>query len=79
VTRRGRVRWELARARVAGVGIDDAAERMPRLVVWSPTGRVLRQVTFPPDLAELRRACERYGLPWGPPDADHPTPPPPEL
>ncbi|RFU42648.1 hypothetical protein DZF91_05475, partial [Actinomadura logoneensis] len=79
VTRRGRVRWELARDRVAGVGIDDAAERMPRLVVWSPTGRVLRQVTFPPDLAELRRACERYGLPWGPPDADHPTPPPPEL
>ncbi|WP_026415105.1 hypothetical protein [Actinomadura oligospora] len=79
VTRRGRVRWELARDRVAGVGIDHAAERMPRLVVWSPTGRVLRQVTFPPDLAELRRACERYGLPWGPPDADHPTPPPPEL
>ncbi|RMI34762.1 hypothetical protein EBO15_40310 [Actinomadura harenae] len=79
VTRRGRVRWELARDRVAGVGIDDAAERMPRLVVWSPTGRVLRQVTFPPDLAELRRACERYGLPWGPPDADRPTPPPPEL
>ncbi|MEV5575652.1 hypothetical protein AB0L06_36915 [Spirillospora sp. NPDC052269] len=79
VTRRGRVRWELGRDRVAGVGIDDAAERMPRLVVWSPTGRVLRQVTFPPDLAELRRACERYGLPWGPPDADRPTPPPPEL
>lgn len=79
VTRRGRVRWELARDRVAGVGIDDAAERMPRLVVWSPSGRVLRQVTFPPDLVELRRACERYGLPWGPPDADHPTQPPPEL
>ncbi|MCP2337117.1 hypothetical protein FHU30_002457 [Actinomadura rupiterrae] len=79
VTRRGRVRWELARDRVAGIGIDDAADRLPRLVVWSPTGRVLRQVTFPPDLAELRRACERYGLPWGPPDADHPTPPPPEL
>ncbi|MFC9976206.1 hypothetical protein ACFVH6_35460 [Spirillospora sp. NPDC127200] len=79
VTRRGRVEWELDRDRVGGVGIDEAVERMPRLVVWSPAGRVLRQVSFPPDLAALRRACERYGLPWGPPDADRPAPPPPEL
>ncbi|MFI6518570.1 hypothetical protein ACIBF1_23645 [Spirillospora sp. NPDC050679] len=79
VTRRGRVEWELNRDRVGGVGIDEAVERMPRLVVWSPAGRVLRQVSFPPDLAALRRACERYGLPWGPPDADRPAPPPPEL
>ena len=56
-----------------------STERLPRLVVWGPSGRVLRQVTFPPDLEELRRACERYGVPWGPPDADRPAPPPPEL
>ncbi|GLZ05922.1 hypothetical protein Acsp03_33880 [Actinomadura sp. NBRC 104412] len=79
VTRRGRVEWDLARDRVGGVGIDETGDRMPRLVVWSPAGRVLRQVGFPPDLEELRRACERYGLPWGPPDADRPAPPPPEL
>ncbi|MDL4820454.1 hypothetical protein [Actinomadura opuntiae] len=79
VTRRGRVEWDLARDRIGGVGIDEASERLPRLVVWGPSGRVLRQVTFPPDLDELRRACERYGVPWGPPDADLPAPPPPEL
>ncbi|WP_156219910.1 hypothetical protein [Actinomadura sp. NEAU-AAG7] len=79
VTRRGRVEWDLGRDRIGGVGIDEAAERMPRLVVWNPSGRVLRQVTFPPDLDELRRACERYGVPWGPPDEDRPAPPPPEL
>ncbi|MFG2006487.1 hypothetical protein ACGFNU_45810 [Spirillospora sp. NPDC048911] len=79
VTRRGRVEWDLERDRVGGIGIDDSADRMPRLVVWSPAGRVLRQVTFPPDLTELRRACEQYGVPWGPPDADRPAPPPPEL
>ncbi|MEU8797812.1 hypothetical protein [Spirillospora sp. NPDC048819] len=79
VTRRGKVEWDLARDRIGGVGIDEARERMPRLVVWGPSGRVLRQVTFPPDLDELRRACERYGVPWGPPDADRPAPPPPEL
>ncbi|TDB89099.1 hypothetical protein [Actinomadura sp. 7K534] len=79
VTKRGRVEWDLPRDRIGGVGIDEAHERMPRLVVWGPSGRVLRQVTFPPDLDELRRACERYGVPWGPPDADLPAPPPPEL
>ena len=79
VTRRGRVEWDVTRDRVGGVGIDESSDRMPRLVVWSPAGRVLRQVGFPPDLEELRRACERYGLPWGPPDADRPAPPPPEL
>lgn len=79
VTRRGKVEWDLARDRIGGVGIDESAERMPRLVVWAPSGRVLRQITFPPDLDELRRACERYGVPWGPPDADRPAPPPPEL
>lgn len=79
VTRRGKVEWELTRDRVGGVGIDESTDRMPRLVVWAPSGRVLRQITFPPDLDELRRACERYGVPWGPPDADRPAPPPPEL
>ncbi|QKW33786.1 hypothetical protein HUT06_06865 [Actinomadura sp. NAK00032] len=79
VTRRGKVEWDLTRDRVGGVGIDESTDRMPRLVVWAPSGRVLRQITFPPDLDELRRACERYGVPWGPPDADRPAPPPPEL
>ncbi|MFI0452367.1 hypothetical protein [Actinomadura sp. 6N118] len=79
VTRQGRVEWDLDRDRVGGIGIDDSTDRMPRLVVWSPTGRIIRQVTFPPDLNELRRACEQHGLPWGPPDADRPAPPPPEL
>ncbi|MEU6041647.1 hypothetical protein ABZ801_40285 [Actinomadura sp. NPDC047616] len=79
VTLRGRVEWEVRRELIGGVGVDESTERMPRLVVWGPTGRVLRQVTFPPDLGELRRACERYGVPWGPPDADRPAPPPPEL
>ncbi|TDC61325.1 hypothetical protein E1200_29035 [Actinomadura sp. GC306] len=79
VTRRGKVEWDLPRDRIGGIGIDEARERMPRLVVWGPSGRVLRQVSFPPDLDELRRACERYGVPWGPPDADLPAPPPPEL
>ncbi len=79
VTRLGRVEWRLGRETVGGIGIDESEEGAPRLVVWSPRGRVLRRVAFPPDLAELRRACERYGLPWGPPDAGLPTPPPPEL
>lgn len=79
VTRLGRVEWHLGRETVGGIGIDDSDDRLPRLVVWSPAGRVLRRVSFPPDLAELRRACERFGLPWGPPDAGLPTPPPPEL
>ncbi|GGV32540.1 hypothetical protein GCM10010182_65400 [Actinomadura cremea] len=79
VTRRGRVEWELARNRIGGVGVDESSARLPRLVAWGPSGRVLRQVAFPPDLTELRRACERYGVPWGPPDADRPAPPPPEL
>ncbi|OLT34121.1 hypothetical protein BJF79_33805 [Actinomadura sp. CNU-125] len=79
VTRRGRVEWELGRDRIGGVGVDESSARMPRLVAWGPSGRVLRQVAFPPDLTELRRACERYGVPWGPPDADRPAPPPPEL
>ncbi|MCW2913953.1 MAG: hypothetical protein JWN52_2021 [Actinomycetia bacterium] len=79
VTRLGKVEWSLGRATVGGVGIDESEEGLPRLVVWSPAGRVLRRVSFPPDLAELRDACERYGLPWGPPDAGHLAPPPPEL
>jgi len=79
VTRLGRVEWRLGRESVGGIGIDESEEGSPRLVVWSPRGRVLRRVSFPPDLTELRRACERYGLPWGPPDAGLPTPPPPEL
>lgn len=77
VTRLGRTEWSVTRQALGGVGIDEA--EAPRLVVWSPAGRVLRRVSFPPDLAELRRACERHGLPWGPPDAGHGAAPPPEL
>jgi hypothetical protein len=79
VTRLGRVDWDLRRDVIGGVGIDDSADGAPQLVVWSPVGRVMRRVSFPPDLGELRRACERYGLPWGPPDGGRPAPPPPEL
>ncbi|MGH3387340.1 MAG: hypothetical protein ACRDOO_00505, partial [Actinomadura sp.] len=79
VTRLGRVDWDLRRDVIGGVGIDDSADGAPQLVVWSPVGRVMRRVPFPPDLGELRRACERYGLPWGPPDGGRPAPPPPEL
>jgi hypothetical protein len=79
VTRLGRIDWNLRRAAVGGVGLDESEEGAPRLVVWSPAGRVLRRVSFPPDLGTLRRACELYGLPWGPPDAGLPAAPPPEL
>ncbi len=77
VTRLGRTEWSVTREALGGVGIDES--EAPRLVVWSPVGRVLRRVSFPPDLAELRRACERHGLPWGPPDAGRSAAPPPEL
>ena len=79
VTRLGRVEWTIAREAVGGVGIDESQTRSPRLVVWSPAGRVLRRVSFPPDLRALRRACEQRGLPWGPPDADQGATPPPEI
>ncbi|GAA2083100.1 hypothetical protein [Actinomadura alba] len=79
VTALGRIDWNLRRDAVGGVGLDESEDGMPKLVVWSPAGRVLRRVAFPPDLGKLRRACERYGLPWGPPDAGRPAPPPPEL
>jgi hypothetical protein len=77
VTRLGRTDWNVTRQAVGGVGIDESDS--PRLVVWSPAGRVLRRVSFPPDLVELRRACEQHGLRWGPPDAGHAADPPPEL
>jgi hypothetical protein len=77
VTRLGRTEWNVTRQALGGVGIDEADA--PRLVVWSPAGRILRRVSFPPDLTELRRACERHGLPWGPPDAGRGAVPPPEL
>lgn len=77
VTRLGRTEWSVNREALGGVGIDES--EAPRLVVWSPVGRVLRRVSFPPDLGELRRACERHGLPWGPPDAGRSAAPPPEL
>src|SRR5690606_29820422 len=79
VPRRGRGEWDLPRDRTGGVGIDEARDRTPRPVGWAPSRRVRRQVAFPPALGELRRACERYGVPWGPPDADRPASPPPEL
>lgn len=79
ITRLGRTQWDLRRESIGGVGVDESEDGPPRLVVWGPSGRVLRRVVFPPDLGQVRRACERYGLPWGPPDAGLPTPPPPEL
>ncbi|HEV7932728.1 MAG TPA: hypothetical protein VGP70_10495 [Actinomadura sp.] len=79
VTRLGRIDWNLRRDAVGGVGLDESEDGGARLVVWSPAGRVLRRVAFPPDLVRLRRACERFGLPWGPPDAGLPASPPPEL
>jgi hypothetical protein len=79
ITRRGRVEWNVGHETVGGVGVDDSEPGMPRLVIWSPAGRILRRVSVPADLGELRRACERYGLPWGPPAAGLPKPPPPEL
>jgi hypothetical protein len=79
ITRRGRVEWNLLHETVGGVGVDDSEQGMPRLVIWSPAGRVLRRVSVATDLGALRRACERYGLPWGPPAAGLPKPPPPEL
>jgi hypothetical protein len=79
ITRRGRVEWNLLHETVGGVGVDDSEQGMPRLVIWSPAGRVLRRVSVATDLGAMRRACERYGLPWGPPAAGLPKPPPPEL
>ncbi|HEX6472086.1 MAG TPA: hypothetical protein VF069_23540 [Streptosporangiaceae bacterium] len=79
ITRRGKAEWTVQHETVGGVGIDDSEQGMPRLVIWSPAGRILRRVSFLTDLGALRRACERYGLPWGPPAADLPKPPPPEL
>ena len=76
MSRLGKIDWSLRRETVGGVGIDHGAEGIPRLVVWSPAGRVLRRVTFATDLSELRKACEQYGLPWGPPDSTSSTPPP---
>ncbi|HEY7484020.1 MAG TPA: hypothetical protein VH912_06110 [Streptosporangiaceae bacterium] len=79
ITRRGRVEWNLVHQTVGGVGVDDSEQGLPRLVVWSPAGRIMRRVSFVTDLRALRQACERYGLPWGPPAAGQPKPPPPEL
>lgn len=79
VTRLGKTDWSLRRETVGGVGIDHSNDGLPRLVVWSPAGRVLRRVSFAPDLAELRKACEQYGLPWGPPDGTGSASPPPEI
>jgi hypothetical protein len=73
------VEWNLLHETVGGVGVDDSEQGLPRLVIWSPAGRVLRRVSVALDLRALRRACERYGLPWGPPAAGLPKPPPPEL
>jgi hypothetical protein len=79
ITKRGRLEWNLVHETVGGVGIDDSEQGLPRIVVWSPAGRIMRRVSCPADIGELRRACERYGLPWGPPAAGLPKPPPPEL
>ena len=58
------------------VGMDPDPDVQPRHALHQVDGALDEVV---PDLVELRRACEKYGLPWGPPDADRPAPPPPEL
>lgn len=77
IRRRGRTQWRLDRDVIGGVGVDRTDEDgRPRLVVWNPAGRPVRLLPVGLDAAELRRACERCGLPWGPPGASAAAPPP---
>jgi hypothetical protein len=77
IRRSGRTQWRLDREVIGGVGVDRSDEDgRPRLVVWNPAGRPVRQLPVGLDAAELRRACERCGLPWGPPGTGAAAPPP---
>ncbi|MFG2648790.1 hypothetical protein [Streptomyces sp. NPDC048436] len=73
----GKAEWEHARPTVGGVGVDDHDGGVDALLVWSPTGQVIRKESLNvPDPEELRLACERTGLPWGRPDLGAWGPPP---
>ncbi|MFG2497593.1 hypothetical protein ACGFSB_05175 [Streptomyces sp. NPDC048441] len=73
----GKAEWEHARPSIGGVGIDDHDDSVETLLVWSPTGQVIRKESLNvPDPEELRVACERSGLPWGRPDLGAWGPPP---
>lgn len=73
----GKAEWEHARPTIGGVGVDDHDDSVEALLVWSPTGQVIRKESLNvPDAEELRLACERTGLPWGRPDLGAWGPPP---
>ncbi|GGV34644.1 hypothetical protein GCM10010277_20040 [Streptomyces longisporoflavus] len=73
----GKAEWQHARATIGGVGVDDHDDSVETLLVWSPTGQVIRKESLNvPDAEELRLACERTGLPWGRPDLGAWGPPP---
>ncbi|WP_409060756.1 hypothetical protein [Streptomyces sp. SYP-A7185] len=73
----GKADWEHARPAIGGVGVDDHDDGVEALLVWSPTGQVIRKESLNvPDTEELRLACERTGLPWGRPDLGAWAPPP---
>ncbi|MFF1692408.1 hypothetical protein ACFVXC_02125 [Streptomyces sp. NPDC058257] len=74
---RGKAEWQHARPSIGGVGVDDHDDSVETLLVWSPTGQVIRKESLNvPDPEELRIACERTGLPWGRPDLGAWGPPP---
>ncbi|MEV0318509.1 hypothetical protein ACIBKX_09910 [Streptomyces sp. NPDC050658] len=74
---RGKAEWEHPRPAIGGIGVDDHDNGVEALLVWSPTGQVIRKETLNvPDPEELRLACERAGLPWGRPDLGAWGPPP---
>ncbi|MEU6673292.1 hypothetical protein [Streptomyces sp. NPDC046925] len=74
---RGKAEWQHARPAIGGVGVDDHDDSVETLLVWSPTGQVIRKESLNvPDPEELRLACERTGLPWGRPDLGAWGPPP---
>lgn len=75
---KGGTQWGHDRATIGGIAVEayDNGERA--LYVWSPSGQVIRKDSgHLPDAQELRRGCERAGLPWGRPDFGHWSPPPP--
>ncbi|MFD0549202.1 hypothetical protein ACFQ0X_08455 [Streptomyces rectiviolaceus] len=73
----GKAEWQHERPSIGGVGVDDHDDSVEALLVWSPTGQVIRKESLNvPDPEELRLACERTGLPWGRPDLGAWGPPP---
>ncbi|QKV91363.1 hypothetical protein HUT19_06065 [Streptomyces sp. NA02950] len=73
---RGGTSWAHPRTAVGGVAVD-SHEGEESLYVWSTAGQVIRKESVHvPDPQELRRGCERAGLPWGRPDFGRVSPPP---